>query len=133
MSTHRFEIRVVIDPQVNRIQKVVKAVAVLVAVAQPCHRGEVVNTGWREAEVPSLDMASYLGSSDLRAHPVDGAVGWSPKTRGPLRSIVVGPGGVDGIGRPATLDRRLPNKHSDIHLLKDQILCGDVAVDHLGR
>ena len=35
-----------------------KAGSVLVAVVQPCHRGEVVNAGWREAEVPSLDMAA---------------------------------------------------------------------------
>ena len=63
------------DSQTNRIQIVEKAGSVLVAVAQPCHRGEVVNAGWREAEVPSLDMAACLGCSGLRAQPVDGAVG----------------------------------------------------------
>ena len=52
-----------------------KAVSVLVAFVQPCHRGEVVNPCWCEAEVPSLDMAACLGCSGLRAQPVDGAVG----------------------------------------------------------
>ena len=80
-STRCFDIRVVIDSQSNRIQIVEKAGSVLVAVVQPCHRGEVVNAGWREAEVPSLAMAACLGCSGLRAQPVDGAVGMERQGR----------------------------------------------------
>ena len=61
-STRCFDIRVVIDSQFNRIQIVEKAGSVLVAVVQPGHRGEVVNAGWREAEVPSLDMEPLPGA-----------------------------------------------------------------------
>ena len=58
-----------------------KAVSVLVAFVQPCHRGKVVNACWREAEVLSLDMAVCLGCSGLRAHLVDGAAGMERQGR----------------------------------------------------
>ena len=53
----------------------------LVAFVEPCHRGEVVKAGWREAEVPSLDMEDCLGCSGLRAQPLDGAVGMERQGR----------------------------------------------------
>ena len=104
----------------------------LVAVVQRCHRGEVVNAGWREAEVPSMDMAACLGCSGLRAHPVDGAAGMecqgrsSPEARS--NRLGVGSGGAGGTSRAAASDRRLRHQHQRYPEAADVL--ADVNPDH---
>ena len=137
MSTRCFDIRVVVNSQFNRIQKGEKAASVLVAFVQPCHRVEVLNACWREAEVPSMDMAACLGCSGLRVQPVDGAAGMESQGRcgSEARSdrLGDGPGGAGGTRRPAASDRRLSHQHQRYRSPAGPVLRGDVALDHLGR
>ena len=81
-------------------------------------------------------MAACLGCSGLRAQPVDGAVGMERqgRCRPEARSdrLGVGSGGAGGTGRAAASDRRLRHQHQRYRSPAGPVLCGDVALDHLG-
>ena len=123
----------------DRIQGVGKAAVSLVAFDQPCHGGEVVNACWREGDVPSLEMAACLGRSGLRSHPVLalGAAGMGRSVRC-LRavrpnSLGDAPGDADGAGRSTASDRFVHHQHQQHRSPAGSVLCGDAALDDLGR